>query len=263
MLTNLYIYSGLGNIIAIIDSLREEVSVNSNDVVSLYSNQAINFDQLIHVLPPKDQNNDFDVKIYNNDGSLAANCINGARCVSKFIEDNDLSASKKIKVSTDGGLWYLEAINADRFSASFLLSDTIKHLELELDSQDLSLDCINLGNPHGVNFERIDSDLDFLSTGKQLQHSQHFPDGVNFGLANKISDNEIDLRVYERGVGETLACGSGACAAAVIGIIQQEMDSPVKVNFQEGSLLVDYKVESRMINTEGAAAFVEERKIEV
>ena len=86
---------------------------------------------------------------------------------------------------------------------------------------------------------------------------------MNFGLANKLSDSEIDLRVYERGAGETAACGSGACAAAIIGISRKNMVAPVKVNFQLGSLLIDYKKESRLIVAEGSATLVEERQIEI
>ena len=92
MALNLYIYSGLGNIIAIVDSVREDISLDAEDVLNLHNNKSISFDQLIQVLPPQDPENDFDVEIYNNDGSTASNCINGARCVAKFIEDHSLSA---------------------------------------------------------------------------------------------------------------------------------------------------------------------------
>ena len=263
MFINLYIYSGLGNIIAIVDSIRENVSIHSSDVAKIYRNKSVHFDQLINILPPADQNNDFDVNIYNNDGSRASNCINGARCVSKFIEDNALSAHKKIKVLTDGGIWYLEAMNQDKYSASFFVSGDIEHIIFNLADQDLSLDCINLGNPHGVNFKKMDSDQDFLKIGKELQNNKELPDGINFGLAHKVDEREINLRVYERGVGETLACGSGACAAAIVGIHKENMVSPVKVNFKEGSLLIDYKLESKMISAVGSATFIEERKIEL
>ena len=110
MYLDLQIYSGLGNIIAIVDSVRKDISIDSKIVINLYENKGINFDQLIQILPPLSPKNDFDVKIYNNDGSLALNCINGARCVSKFVEDNSLSAAKEIKVSTDGGLWHLQVV---------------------------------------------------------------------------------------------------------------------------------------------------------
>ena len=263
MQSNLYIYSGLGNIIAIIDSIRDDILVESKDVVNLNLNQNVNFDQLIVVLPPENHENDFDVKIYNNDGSIALNCINGARCVAKFIEDQSLSALKKLKVNTDGGIWHLEALSEDKFSASFSFSNDIKNISFGEGGQIIELDCISLGNPHAVTFQDQDSKLDFLRIGEDLQGSEKFPDGVNFGLASKVSENEIDLRVYERGAGETLACGSGACAAAVIAISKKEMRTPVKVNFQLGSLLIDYKKESNLINSKGSASFVEQREITI
>ena len=139
---DLYIYSGLGNIIAIIDSLRNDISINSEDVLKIYQSHKIDFDQLIMVLPPKEPENNFDAKIYNNDGSIASNCINGARCVSKFIEDHSLCASKKIKVNTDGGIWYLESLSEDKFSASFEFLEEINQVTLDIGGQDLFLDCI-------------------------------------------------------------------------------------------------------------------------
>ena len=263
MYLDLQIYSGLGNIIAIVDSVRKDISIDSKIVLSLYENKGINFDQLIQILPPLSPENDFDVKIYNNDGSLASNCINGARCVSKFVEDNSLSAAKEIKVSTDGGLWHLHAKSNEQFSASFEVTSPIDQITLDFGEESLILDCINLGNPHGVTFQDKDSTINFLKTGKDLQESSYFPDGVNFGLANILSDSEMDLRVYERGAGETAACGSGACAAAIIGISRKNMVAPVKVNFQLGSLLIDYKKESSLIVAEGSATLVEEKQVEI
>ena len=260
---DLYIYSGLGNIIAIIDSLRNDISINSEDVLKIHQNHKIDFDQLILVLPPEEPKNDFDAKIYNNDASIASNCINGARCVSKFIEDQSLCASKKVKVKTDGGIWYLESLSEDRFSASFEISEEINQVTMDIEGQELFLECIELGNPHGVTFVDRDSKVDLSVMGEKLQTNKLFPDGVNFGLANIVNDNEINLRVYERGVGETLACGSGACAAALIGITNKAMSSPVKVNFKQGSILVDYKTGSRKIYAEGPATFLEEIEIKI
>ena len=100
-----------------------------------------------------------------------------------------------------------------------------------------------------------------MELGKDLQNSDNFPEGINFGVAQIISEDEINLRVYERGAGETLACGSGACAAAVLGIIEKNLESPVKVNFKLGSLLVDYQTEKEQIRAEGKAEFLEIKEI--
>tara|TARA_B100000609_G_C17198835_1_gene426912 strand:+ start:286 stop:1074 length:789 start_codon:yes stop_codon:yes gene_type:complete len=262
MKINVFIYSGLGNIIAIVESIRQDIKITAEEVKNL-KEKKIDFDQLILILPPSEPVNDFDVKIFNNDASIASNCINGARCVSKFVKDKSLCISEKISIKTDGGIWNLEVLGDDTFSASFLLSEKIDQVFLNLDGTDTKLDCIKLGNPHGVLYEEKNSKIDFLKSGKYLQNHQAFPDGVNFGLARKINDSEIDLKVFERGVGETLACGSGACAAAIIGILKKEMVSPVKVNFQEGSLLIDYKQDLGVISAEGSASFIEKIEIEV
>ena len=263
MVTNLYIYSGLGNIIGILDSLSTDLSINSENIINLYKNTDIEFDQLIMVLPPQNHENDLDVRIFNNDGSTASNCINGARCVSKFIQDESLLPFKDLKVNTKGGLWHLKAINDKEFSASFLIDDKISKIELTSLDEYINLDCIDLGNPHGVTFSVHEPNFEFLKIGENLQNNEHFPDGVNFGLANKVDDSEINLRVFERGAGETLACGSGACAAAVIGILKGELRSPVKVNFQLGSLLIDYEENSKMLSAKGEATFLEIREITI
>lgn len=263
MVTNLYIYSGLGNIIGILDSLSTDISINSEDIINLYKNTDIEFDQLIIVLPPQNHEHDLDVKIFNNDGSTASNCINGARCVSKFIQDESLLPFKDLKVNTKGGLWHLKAINDKEFSASFLIDDKISKIELTSLDEHINLDCIDLGNQHGVTFSAHEPNFEFLKIGENLQNNEHFPDGVNFGLANKVDDSEINLRVFERGAGETLACGSGACAAAVIGILKGELRSPVKVNFQLGSLLIDYEENSKMLSAKGEATFLEIREITI
>ena len=263
MITNLYIYSGLGNIIAILDSLSMELEINSEDVIQLNQQQDIAFDQLIVVLPPLHHENDLDVDIFNNDGSKASNCINGARCVSKFIQDQALLPSTDIRVNTDGGIWNLKAINEDTFTAAFQLNDSLSEVHINHKSNHLMLDCINLGNPHGVTFNEPKIGFDFQKFGNYLQNHESFEGGVNFGLASKMSKNEIKLRVFERGAGETLACGSGACAAAVIGILKKELETPVKVNFELGNLLIDYNEESKIISATGGAEFLEKKEITI
>ena len=103
----------------------------------------------------------------------------------------------------------------------------------------------------------------FLDIGESLQRNISFPDGINFGVVEKINKNEVNLKVYERGAGETLACGSGACAAAIIGILQEKLAAPVKVNFQRGSLLIDYDRETEIISAQGLTEFIETKNIKI
>ena len=263
MEVNLHIYSGIGNLIAIVDGIRADLHISSKEVDHVYNFHGVNFDQLIILLPPSDPQNDLDVKIFNNDGSIASNCINGARCVGRFIKDNSLLASNKFKVKTDGGLWELDNVENNIFSAAFEAKAEIITKKVEAKGIELSLDCINLGNLHGVTFENKQLDMRFLAIGESLQRNISFPDGINFGVAEKINKNEVNLRVYERGAGETLACGSGACAVAMVGILQEKLATPVKVNFQSGSLLIDYDRETEIISAQGLTEFIETKIIKI
>ena len=116
---------------------------------------------------------------------------------------------------------------------------------------------------HGVTFENKQIDMRFLDIGESLQRNISFPDGINFGVAEKINKNEVNLKVYERGAGETLACGSGACAVAMVGILQEKLATPVKVNFQSGSLLIDYDRETEIISAQGLTEFIETKIIKI
>ena len=179
------------------------------------------------------------------------------------------SVSDYIHIGVSGSYFFndFDTVSGSGYNGDFGLLLDLGRLEvsmyISLEEINLNLDCVSLGNPHGIAFQDTNPEFDLLKIGKDLQNNSAFPDGVNFGLAHRISSNEIDLRVYERGVGETLACGSGACAAAVVGVINKEMIAPVKVNFQLGSLLVDYNKENNMISAIGSATLVEEIVIEI
>ena len=241
----LYIYSGLGNIIALVDLLREEFSFNSRDIVKILEVEGVNFDQLISILPPESPDVDLAVEIYNKDGSIAKNCINGARCLTKFVQDEGLIANKELLVNTLGGLWHLKAHKNGDYSVKFTnpdnqeIKDNLppensknKHV-IPFKDQEIKLGVIDLGNPHAVIFEELNKETSLEKIGEALQGSDWFPEGVNLGIGKIVSNNEIDLRVFERGAGITLACGSGACAAALIAIEDNAIETPVKVNFEK------------------------------
>ena len=157
----------------------------------------------------------------------------------------------------------LDNIENNIFSAAFEAKAEIITKKVEAKGIELSLDCINLGNLHGVTFENKQIDMRFLDIGESLQRNISFPDGINFGVAEKINKNEVNLKVYERGAGETLACGSGACAVAMVGILQEKLVTPVKVNFQSGSLLIDYDRETEIISAQGLTEFIETKIIKI
>ena len=271
----LYIYSGLGNIIALVDLLREEFSFNSRDIVKILEVEGVNFDQLIGILPPESPDVDLAVEIYNKDGSIAKNCINGARCLTKFVQDEGLIADKELLVNTLGGLWHLKAHKNGDYSVKFTnpdnqeIKDNLppensknKHV-IPFRDQKIELGVIDLGNPHAVIFEELNKETSLEKIGEALQGSDWFPEGVNLGIGRIVSNNEIDLRVFERGAGITLACGSGACAAALIAIEDNAIETPVKVNFEKGSIFIDYNTEGKQITARGKAEFIKEISVTI
>ncbi|HJL95624.1 MAG TPA: diaminopimelate epimerase [SAR86 cluster bacterium] len=270
MALRLYIYSGLGNVIALVDLLRNDLKLTEEDVLKISKSKNVEFDQLITILPPKDPDIDLSVEIYNTDGSVAENCINGARCLTKFVVDEGLIAKKYFSVSTLGGLWNLKAHENGDYSVKFPYLQNLKakntlppensdnkHL-ISIEGHEIELGLIDLGNPHAVTFKELNDGMPLRTLGEALQNSNWFPEGVNVGVGKIISNNEIDLKVYERGAGETLACGSGACAAALIAIEDKVVVSPVKVNFEKGSLFIDYNIEDKEILVKGGAEFIKE-----
>ena len=272
---NLYIYSGLGNIIALVDLLREDLSLSPEEVVKIAELEGVEFDQLISILPPKNPDVDLSAEIYNADGSIAKNCINGARCLTKFVVDEELIIKNELSVTTLGGLWSLKTHQDGEYSVKFtnpnnleiknnLPPETTNHKHIiSVEGNEIEIGVIDLGNPHAVSFEEMDDGISLKHLGEALQNSDWFPEGVNFGVGKIISNNEIELRVYERGAGETLACGSGACAAALIAIQDKTIETPVKVNFEKGSIFIDYNTEGKQITARGKAEFIKEISVTI
>ena len=272
---NLYIYSGLGNIIALVDLLREDLSISSKEVMKIAELEGVEFDQLISILPPDNPNADLSAEIYNADGSIAKNCINGARCLTKFVIDEELIAKDELSVTTLGGLWNLRAHQNGDYSVKFTnpnnleIKDNLppetadqKHI-ISVGGNEIEIGVIDLGNPHAVSFEEMVDGASLKYLGEKLQNSEWFPEGVNFGVGKIISNDEIELRVFERGAGETLACGSGACAAALIAIQDKSVETPVKVNFEKGSIFIDYNIENKEIIAKGEAEFIKQINVTI
>ena len=272
---NLYIYSGLGNIIALVDLLREDLNLSPEEVVKIAGSEGVEFDQLISILPPDNPDVDLSAEIYNADGSIAKNCINGARCLTKFVIDEELIAKNELSVTTLGGLWNLKAHQNGEYSVKFLNpnnlaiknnlpSETVNHKHIiSVEGNEIEIGVIDLGNPHAVSFEEMIDGMSLKYLGETLQNSDWFPEGVNLSVGKIISSNEIELRVYERGVGETLACGSGACAAALIAIQDKTIETPVKVNFEKGSIFIDYNIENKEILAKGEAEFIKQINVKI
>ncbi|MBZ9539906.1 diaminopimelate epimerase [Modicisalibacter tunisiensis] len=244
---------GLGNDFMVVDLVTQRARFDAEQIRRLADRHfGIGFDQLLLVEPPRNPEMDFRYRIYNADGSEVENCGNGARCFARFVRDQQLTHKHKIRVETLGGPLTLlvtedERVQVDmgapRFAPEALPftadADRVLHA-LEVDGERLEIGAVSMGNPHAVlRVDDVDS-APVARLGPRIEHHPHFPRQVNVGFMQVASRHEIRLRVHERGAGETLACGTGACAAVASGIRQGLLESPVTVHLPGGSLTIEW-----------------------
>ena len=263
-------FSGLGNEILLVDLIRQTGQINSNSVKKVIEENQVQFDQLISIEAPTFPELDFSAQIFNRDGSKAENCINGARCFGKYVFDTGLLNKEELLVGIENKNWKISHPEKNAYAVEQEISDLDSGKDLlpkpnlsklhvlDLEDDTLEVGYVNLGNPHAINFSTKINDMPLDNWGNSLQASEWFPKGVNLTLAEMKSPKEINIRVFERGVGETLACGSGACAAVVIGVQLGYLQQEVQVNFKEGSLYVRYDLQNQRLIAKGSADFLEE-----
>ena len=266
-------FSGLGNKILLVDLIRQSSHVDSDLVKKIVANNQVQFDQLISIEAPSLPDLDFSAKIFNRDGSRAENCINGARCFGKYIFDTELLNKPELLVGIEENIWKISNPQKNTYAVEQRISypnlgkellpksNTSGLHSLDLEGDNLEIGFVNLGNPHAINFTAGINTMPLDKWGKSIQESKSFPNGVNLTLAEMISPNEVDIRVFERGVGETLACGSGACATVVIGVQLGYLQKEVTVNFKTGSLSIKYDPNNQVLTAIGPAVFLEETSI--
>ena len=245
---------GAGNDFMVIDGVRQKVDLDQAAVRALAHRQfGIGFDQLLLVEPAQDPSADFRYRIFNADGIEVEQCGNGARCFARFVYDTGLTEKRLIRVETTAGLIVprLEAderVTVDMGPPIFDLArvpyaGTRPGLRqtIDIDGSAREICVLSMGNPHAVQFV-ADLDAAPISVeGPLIEHHRLFPKRVNVGYAQVVEHHTIRLRVHERGAGETLACGTGACAAAVAGIELGLLDSPVKVITRGGELSIAWQ----------------------
>ncbi|MDN3522720.1 diaminopimelate epimerase [Halomonas ramblicola] len=250
---------GLGNDFMVVDLVTQRARLHDDQVRRLADRRfGVGFDQLLVVEPPRDPDMDFRYRIYNADGSEVENCGNGARCFARFVRDQRLTHKREIHVETAGGPLVLRVeddgrirvdMGAPRFSPADLPfdaeEDRLLH-PLEVAGERLEIAVVSLGNPHAV--LRVDDVATFPveRLGPVIETHPRFPRRVNAGFMQVVSAHEIRLRVYERGSGETLACGTGACAAVACGIRQGVLESPVTVHLSGGNLTIEWPGEGAL-----------------
>lgn len=248
---------GLGNDFVVVNSLQESLDLKQLDFSRLANRHiGIGFDQLLVIEPSR--NADFFCRIYNADGSEAEQCGNGLRCIARYIHEEKINTNNTFSIETRAGVFPMEIRDYDHISA-YMGSPQIQRNLVDLDLPDsgiLPISILSLGNPHAVTkVESIDSAF-IVSLAPKISAHSFFPEGVNVGFMQIVNKNHIRLRTFERGVGETFACGSNACAAAVAGMVNGWLQSQVQVDFIYGSLEISWEGEDKPIRMTGPAARV-------
>lgn len=245
---------GLGNDFVVIDATEKPFQMTVSQIQKMANRRlGVGFDQLLVIEPPRDSSVDFHFRIFNADGSEVGQCGNGARCIAQYIYASHLSERDELRVSTLTGVLELKVqlnntvsvkMGVPIFDPShipFIASKTANFYDLQIGNQNVRLGVVNVGNPHAViTVDTIDS-LQVVDLGAQLSIHNLFPEGTNVGFMQIVNPQNIRLRVYERGVGETLACGSGACAAVAVGRRSGLLQERVVVSQPGGSLVVDWQ----------------------
>lgn len=260
---------GLGNDFMVVDNVTQNVFFSKEKIQKLADrNFGIGFDQLLMVEPPYDPEQDFHYRIFNADGSEVSQCGNGARCFAHFVKLKGLINRNKVVVSTKAGkmVLYLEkdgqvTVNMGKpiFEPSQIPMKAGKEegtYIIRADEHTVFCGAVSMGNPHCV-LEVDDVDTAPVELlGPLLEKHERFPEGVNVGFMQCISPNHIKLRVFERGAGETLACGSGACAAVVVGQSQGKLGNDVIVDLPGGSLKVRWQGRDQVVKMTGPVEHV-------
>ncbi len=271
---------GLGNDFVVIDGVTQSVALSAEQIKDLGDRRfGIGFDQLLLVEPPGDSEVDFNYRIFNVDGTEVEHCGNGARCFARFVHEKGLSERNPVRVKTINRILSLETdsdgnVTVDMGQPEFEL-DKIpfrNHLQQEIyerpvqfegEQQQLAFSALSMGNPHAVLRVEDLAQAAVKDIGSTLGNHPDFPEGVNVGFMQLINSGEIRLRVFERGTGETLACGTGACAAVVAGRIQGLLDEEVSVRLAGGFLNIKWQGPGSTVKMTGPATTVFEGTVEL
>ncbi len=242
---------GLGNDFMVIDATKTSFTA-SKLMIQAWSHRhlGVGFDQLLLVELSDAKEVDFRYRIFNADGSEVQQCGNGARCFAKFVSDKGLTDKVEITVETASGIiaLYLEENGLIRVNMGvpsfvpdqlpFDVATELERYDLLVDEKVVEIGAVSMGNPHAVLWVKDVTTAPVNELGAKIASHQQFSEGVNVGFVEKVDSEHINLRVYERGAAETLACGTGACAAMVVLRLWQEIAEKVRVSLPGGELVI-------------------------
>ena len=251
-LINAYRMDGLGNNFVIIDRRKNALEISKDKIVSIANKKIVPFDQLITL--EKEEKNTFPIKIYNPDGIEATACGNGARCIAYLIFQEN--KQKNISIKTKERVLSAEVVGKQNVKINMgkpkfgweevPLSESMNTKQVSIDLLEKEHGngfCLNVGNPHIIFFVKDCSKIDIKKLGPKIENYRFFPERINVTFAQVLDKKNIKVNVWERGAGQTKACGTAACAVTVAASIKGLTDKSLQVHFKEGNLQIDYKEE--------------------
>ena len=273
---------GLGNDFVLLDLISQNITIRDEQIKLLADRRlGVGFDQLLTVEPPDNPEADFKYRIFNADGSEAEQCGNGARCLLRFVRDRGLTTKTKIKLETNTGVIECELEKDGNISVDMgrpvlqpkcipfiadqaqILYELNVSLPLCGSEESVNIASLNIGNPHAVIVVEDVDESPVAQLGAAIEKHRRFPDRVNVGFMQIIARDHIRLRVFERGVGETRACGTGACAAVVAGRLQGLLDETVEVSLPGGNLRITWQGDDSPVKMTGPACRVYEGRLHI
>ncbi|MGD0960749.1 MAG: diaminopimelate epimerase [Methylomonas sp.] len=267
---------GLGNNFVVIDAINQSINLNAEQIRRIADRHfGVGCDQLLLVERPVNHNADFKYRIFNADGGEVGQCGNGARCFARFVREKQLTAKNEIVVDTDSGQltlritedgWITVNMGVPRLPPEqipLLAAEQAKLYHVTLPEGEIAFAAVSVGNPHAVIVVEDIAQAPVATLGAVMERHRIFPERANIGFMQIINRQAIKLRVFERGAGETLACGSGACAAVIAGIEQDLLDREVCVSLPGGELKINWPGRGQPVFMTGPAATVFEGRIEL
>ena len=265
---------GLGNDFVMLDLISQRCKLRSSHIRKLADRKrGVGCDQVLVVEAPQNPDVDFRYRIFNADGREVEQCGNGARCFAQFVRDRKLTARENIVVETSTGIMRMQVLDRKNVCVDmgvpeltpqkipFQRDEQAPEYTLDLPGRSLQIGAVSMGNPHAVTVVDSCEQAPVQELGPQVEKHPDFPQQVNAGFMEVRSRGEIQLRVFERGVGETEACGSGACAAVVAGRVQGLLDEQVTVQLLGGELEISWAGEGQAVMMTGPTARVFEGSI--
>ncbi len=267
---------GAGNDFVVIDLVTQTCKLRPRDIRKLADRHlGIGCDQVLIVEPPGRPEVDFRYRIFNADGKEVEQCGNGARCFARFVRDKKLTRKRVISVETNAGVIELRMRDNHQVEVDmgvpifepgripFQADSRSDSYPIKISDESLEFGILSMGNPHAVlKVEDVET-ADIARLGPLIENHPRFPRRVNAGFMQLVSEKEIRLRVFERGVGETLACGTGACAAVVYGLARGWLKGTVTVRLPGGKLSISWAGEGQPVKMTGPTALVFEGTIKI